>query len=36
LLEVAVRGDGVVDVVVGVAGVDVAALEATGAKKAPW
>jgi hypothetical protein len=36
LVEVAMRGDAVVDVVVGVAGVDVAALEATGAKKAPW
>jgi hypothetical protein len=36
LVEVAVRGDAMVDVVVGVAGVDVAALEAAGAKKAPW
>jgi hypothetical protein len=36
LVEVAVRGDTVVDVMVGVAGVEVAAREATGAKKAPW
>jgi hypothetical protein len=35
LVEVAVRGEAVVDVVVGVVGVDVAALEAAGAKKAP-
>jgi hypothetical protein len=36
LVEVAVRGDAMVDVVVGVAIVDVAALEAAGVKKAPW
>jgi hypothetical protein len=36
LVEVAVREDAVVDVVVKVAGVDVAALEAAGTKKAPW
>jgi hypothetical protein len=36
LVEVAVREDAVVDVVIGVAGVDVAALEAAGVKKAPW
>jgi hypothetical protein len=36
LVEVDVRGNDVVDVVVGVAGVDVDALEATGAKKASW
>jgi hypothetical protein len=35
-VEVAVRGDAVVDVVVGVAGVEVATREAAGAKKAPW
>jgi hypothetical protein len=36
LVEVAVREDAVVDVVVGVADVEVATLEAAGAKKAPW
>jgi hypothetical protein len=36
LVEVAMRGDAMVDVVVGVAGVDVATLEAVGAKKALW
>jgi hypothetical protein len=36
LVEVAVRGDAMVDVVVGVADVDVATLEAAGAKNAPW
>jgi hypothetical protein len=36
LVEVAMRGDDVVDVVVRVAGVDVAAREAAGAKKARW
>jgi hypothetical protein len=36
LVEVAVREDAVVDVVVGVAGIDVVALQAAGAKKAPW
>jgi hypothetical protein len=36
LVEVAVRGNAVVDVVVGVASVEVAALDAAGAKKPPW
>jgi hypothetical protein len=35
LVEVVVRGNTVVDVVVGVAGVDVATLEVADAKKAP-
>jgi hypothetical protein len=36
LVEVAVREDAVVDIMVGFAGVEVDALEATGVKKAPW
>jgi hypothetical protein len=36
LVEVAVQGNVMVDVVVGVADVDVATLETAGAKKVPW